>query len=247
MPVTATLRRIVEPVLIAGEGEPVRHQDEEPAPHFLVPAIPINGFVPDPPSPGELQLAQRIFFLSGEKLPRVVVFCGVQAGDAAAALCARTAEVLSCLVKETICVMDADLHAPTLHLRYELDAPVRGREIKRGAGEDDGPLRGPNLWILPASELKECRAGLAPNQLRHRMEMLRERFGFLLICAPPLSTAAEGFLLGQMADGVVMSVLAHSTRRALAIKARADLELYKIRLLGTVFHEPAPAKRRAAR
>lgn len=198
-------------------------------------AVPLNGFVPEPPTIEELQIVQRLFFLAGDDIPRAVVFCGVEESDGAEAVCARTAEVLSTLVSETVCLMDANLRAPTLHLRYEIDDTLEFH----GAPDGDpaARLRGPSLWVITAAALKDARPGFSPEQVRAQLTSLREQFGFLLMTAPPLSTAAEGFLLGQMADGLVTTVMAHSTRRATAHKVRRNLELYNVRLLGAVLND----------
>lgn len=201
-------------------------------------AVPLMSFLPEPPTPEELQFVQRIFFLSGAEVPRVVVFSAVQPGDGSEMVCARTAEVLSTLVSETICIMDADFRSPSLHMRYQLDSafdfhaqPACDLEAAKLR------LRAPSLWVLPAAALSDARPGFSPHRVNTWLTNLRQRFGFLLIAAPPLSTAAEGFLLGQMADGIVLTILAGSTQRAVAHKVRRNLELSNVRLLGAAMHE----------
>jgi len=210
-----------------------------------LPAVPLRGYVPEAPSLEELQLVQRLFFLSGAEKARVIVFCGLEAGDCAETMCARTGEVLSYLVNEPVCVMDANLRAPTLHLRYEIDEtgqPFGG--AAQHLSENEASL-GSKLWVLPAAALRDCRPGFAPDAVRRQLSVLREKFGFLLIAAPPLSIAAEGLLLGQMADGVVLNVMARSTQRAVAMKVRRSLELYNVRVLGAILNDPPPRKRYA--
>ncbi len=253
MPIPAPLIRINErpggaegPACQAVSIPDQAHQAvSAPEPPFLVAAVPLNGFVPKAPTLEELQLVQRMFFLAGDEMPRVIVFCGVEAGDGAETVCARTGEVLSCLVNEPVCLMDANLRAPTLHLRYDIDEEAvpfarAAQQSSRGTSPRDS-----SLWVLPAGALRECRPGFAPDSVRKRLSVLREKFGFLLIAAPPLSTAAEGFLLGQMADGLVLNVMARSTQRAAAIKVRRNLELYNVRLLGAIVNETPERKGRA--
>lgn len=231
------LSRVLErPLPTAADGD--RLEPERAAPRPVM-AVPLNGFIPAPPTLEELQIVQRVFFLAGDEIPRAVVFCGVEEGDGAEAVCARTAEVLSSLVSETVCLMDANLRAPTLHVRYEIDDAFRFRGAAQNSDAAAGSrIRGPSLWVLPAGALKDARPGFSPERVRERLTTLREKFGFLLMTAPPLSTAAEGFLLGQMADGVVLTVMAHSTQRARAQKVRRNLELYNVRTLGAVLNEP---------
>lgn len=228
-----------------GAGDETRQAGSTPEPHFPVAAVPLDGFIPKPPTVEELQLVQRMFFLSGDEMPRVIVFSGVEAGDGAGTVCARTGEVLSCLVNEPVCVMDANLRAPTLHLRYDIDeAAVPFGGAAQQSSRKVSPLDS-RMWVIPAGALRECRPGFAPDSVKKRLSVLREKFGFLLIAAPPLSAAAEGFLLGQMADGLVLNVMARSTQRTAAIKVRRNLELYNVRLLGAIVNE-APQRKRCA-
>lgn len=240
MAITAQARRVMDrPRPVDGESarRHIRLAEDLPAPHGSSQPVLLRAFHPDPPSVEELQLVQKIFFLSSGEMPRVIVFSGVEEQDASETVCARTAEVLSCLVNESICLMDADVRDPRLHLRYDIDGSAHRGVSGAGGSSDEDPVRSANLWVLPASALRECHAGFAPTQIRGRLEAMRAQFGFVLICAPPLSTAAEGILLGQLADGIVLTVMARSTRREAALKVRRNLDLYNVRLLGAVMNE----------
>ena len=158
--------------------------------------------------------------LPGEEAPRVVVFCGTEGTDGSELVCARAAEVLASLVKDGVCLMDADLRTPTLHLRYSVDDAYRiVDQGPKNETENAKRVPWPNLWVLPASPLNDARLGLSLDHVRNRLASLREKFGYLLICAPPLGTAPEGLLWGQIGDGVVVTLLANSTKRATAFQS----------------------------
>ena len=201
-------------------------------------AVQINRIFPEPASIEELQLVQRLFFLPRDEAPHVAVFCGVGANDGAGLVCARAAEILAGQVKEAVCILDANLKDATLHHRYDLDAPFcfSGQKAKTER-EQASRMNGHNLWVLPASAVRKSCPGFSPNRVADQLLRLRERFRFLLICAPPLESAPDGFLLGQMSDGVVLILQAHSTYRATALKVRRYLETYRIRLLGAVLNQ----------
>jgi Mrp family chromosome partitioning ATPase len=140
--------------------------------------------------------------------------------------------------------MDANLKVPSSHLQFDLHAasalavPESGSDVVR-------PVSGTSLWIVSAPRIKDGRPIVAPDAIRSAVKELRKRFRFLLISAPPLGNGSESLLLGKVADGVVLTILAESTERAAVRKVRSDLEEYKIRLLGAVLNR-RPAREKSS-
>lgn len=208
-------------------------------------AIQIDSFFQEMASPEEFHLVQRLFFLPHREGSQAMVFCGVSAEDGTGYVCARAAEILASQVRKPVCLMDANLKAPSVHRRYDLDGvvPFRVRKAKPDRENPSQPQQH-NLWVLPASALRQSCPELTPEQIRDQLSRLRERFGYLLICAPPLELTPDGYLLGQMCDGVVLVLQACSTQRVLAGKVRRNLEIYGVPLLGAVLNElPQPKSR----
>ncbi len=208
-------------------------------------AVPVNMIFPEAASLDELQLVQRLFFLPDDEAPRLTVVCGVSGtGDGAELVCARAAEVLAGQVKDKVCLVDANLKDPTLHHRYDLDRAIQeagSGPRERTEMETPNHRRLDNLWILPGGVLRQRCSGLSPDWVRAELSGLRKRFGFVLVCAPPLESALDGLLLGRVSDGIVLVLNAYSTYRADILKVRRRLEMYRIRLLGAVVNEQQPA------
>jgi Mrp family chromosome partitioning ATPase len=233
MPKTAQLLNVRE----GFHDEPWKTSPPEEGWQIPVPvqAIPAKTSFSDLSTAGEVHLVERLFFLLGEEAPRVVVFCGAESKDGSELICAKAAEVLAGVVKDAICLIDADLRAPTLHLRYRTDdAYIMGDHRTSAEGENSKHGPWPNLWVVPASLLKPSRTGLPLDRVRDWLKRLRKKFGYVLICAPPLGVAPEGLLWGRMADGVVVTLHANSTKRETAMKVRNSLERYNVSLLGVV-------------
>jgi Mrp family chromosome partitioning ATPase len=233
MPNTAQLLNVRE----ASRDEPCKTSPPEGGWQIPVPmqAIPANTSISDSTTADQVHLVERLFFLLGKEAPRVVVFCGAESKDGSDLICAKAAEVLAGVVKDAICLIDADLRAPTLHLRYRTDdAYIMGDHRSSAESEDSKHGPWPNLWVVPASLLKRSRPGLPLDRVRDWLKRLRERFGYVLICAPPLGVALEGLLWGRMADGVVVTLHANSTKRETAMKVRTSLKRYNVPLLGVV-------------
>lgn len=201
-------------------------------------AVRIDGSLRNPASTEEQHLVHRLFYLPRTETPRAVVFCGVGPQDGSEFVCARAAEVLASQATESVCLIDANLKDPSLHRRYEMDAGLKLLRQKAATGNDkpaEGHRR--NLWVLPSAALKESCPDFTREQLKEKLSKLREKFGFLLISAPPLEASSDGILLGQLCDGMVMVMQPHSTRRTSIVKIRQNLETYDVRLLGVVLNE----------
>ena len=74
---------------------------------------------------------------------------------------------------------------------------------------------------------------------------LRNEFEFAVIHGPTAGTSSEAALLGQLTDGIILVLGAHSTRRATARQIKETLEAAHCRILGTVLSQrtfPVPER-----
>jgi Mrp family chromosome partitioning ATPase len=103
-----------------------------------------------------------------------------------------------------------------------------------------------NLWHVPGFGLREC--GEEPGTGAYWLSCLaelRNEFEYAVIHAPAAGISSEAALLGQLADGIILVLGAHSTRRATARKIKETLEGAQSRILGTVLSErrfPVPER-----
>jgi Mrp family chromosome partitioning ATPase len=78
-----------------------------------------------------------------------------------------------------------------------------------------------------------------------KIKDLGDEFGFIVINAPPIGLYSDATLLGQVANGVVLVLEAHSTRRSATRRAKLALEAANVLVLGTVLNNrtfPIPEK-----
>jgi len=188
-----------------------------------------------------IKLTQQVFLKPGPDTPKAVVFASVEHGNGGSWICARAAETLAAQVKGSVCVVDANLRAPSLHQYFGIDnltgltdailhpGPVRNHTRQ---------LHGSNLWVVPSG----CQSSnphplLTSDRLRTRVSELCAEFEHVLIDAPPVNLYADSILVGQMVDGVILVVEANSTRPEIARKAKESLEAANVRLLGAVLNK----------
>jgi hypothetical protein len=160
-------------------------------------------------------LVRRVFFPGWPKPSKQVVFTAVDANHDVAHICRRVGETLASQVLAGQCLKD------------------RATRIS------------PNLWFLPAAAfVPEREKEFSAAWLRHRLGDLRREFDYSVVHAPAVTSFSETGLLAHLADGVVLVLNAHRTRRVAAQHARDVLLAASARLIGAVLDQkqfPIPA------
>jgi Mrp family chromosome partitioning ATPase len=208
-------------------------------------ALPLrNG----PPDTEITKLVQRLFFQGGKgNGPSVVSFSGVARDDRSGWICARAGEALAAQVDTPVCIVEANLRSPQLHLHVNT-----GNQIGLAkALSTTFPIQsfatqpcGENLCLIPSGLVKP---GLYTSMERSRkcFAELRQVFKYILISAPALTREIEATFVGQLADGIVLIVEANRNRRETVRRAKERLESAQVQMLGAVLDQrtfPIPEK-----
>jgi capsular exopolysaccharide synthesis family protein len=188
-----------------------------------------------------LKLVQSVFLSSKTGSPRVVVFAGIDSGSGCSGICAHTAETLARHKLGSVCMVDANLHAPSLPEFFGVTNHYGLTDALGGQGEIRSfskQVRDEDLWLLSSGSLiADPSSLLTGDGMRNRVAELRKEFDYVLIDAPALATFADGIVLGQLADGVVLVLEANCTRRESASKIAESLRAAQIRILGAVLNK----------
>jgi|HubBroStandDraft_4_1064222.scaffolds.fasta_scaffold249790_1 hypothetical protein len=174
-------------------------------------------------------LVQRVFFMGGSQTVRQVVFSAVGSNTGVANICDHVGQALA--------------------LETRAHVAIVGREHRawgKGAIKSWSTQAAVNLWRVPGFSRRECgeESGTGPYWLA-RLSELRNQFEYAVIHGPAAGISSEAALLGQLADGIILVLGAHSTRRATARKIKETLEGAQSRILGTVLSErrfPVPER-----
>jgi protein-tyrosine kinase len=186
------------------------------------------------------KLVQRLFLMPGAARGRMVVVAGMEAGNGCSWICARMAEVLASQVSGSVCVVDANLRSPGLHREFNVanhygltDALQVTEPIRRFVTS----LSRPNLWLLSCgAEVEGMQSMLSSDRMRALLPELQREFDYVLIDAPPMEASDDAVVLGKSAEGIVLVLRAHASRRETARKAVRDLESANVRVLGAVLN-----------
>jgi Mrp family chromosome partitioning ATPase len=186
-----------------------------------------------------IKLVQRVFAFPNSHAPRAVVFSAVQ-GNGSSEICCGAGQALAAQGSGSVCLVDANLRAPSLHQLFGVaKCPGLAEAATKPGPIKDFAVRivGGNLWLMPPGSLAAEAQGLfASDRLRSRMGELRKEFNYVLIDTPPVSSYSDAVLLGQLADGVILVVEANSTRREAARIAKETFEGANVKLLGAILN-----------
>ena len=187
-------------------------------------------------------LVQRLFVIPGpHTAPRSVLFCSVGEVCLCASLALQLAEALVASANSSVCLVDANFQSPSLH---RLIGPLSRRSLAEA-------LRSPSdvhsfVQQLSPSGVSFLTAGsvvpfpdtpLSEERLRPCLTELRSHFDRILMLAPPFGPHEDALWLGRLADGVVLVLEAGTTRRDLALRAKASFDAVGVKVLGAVLTE----------
>jgi len=212
---------------------------EEPVVQSLVPTTTFAG--QGDAREEVIKLVRNLFFASETEAPRRVVFAGTESGTGCSWICSHAAELLALQVRGSVCLVDCNLRDPSLHERFNTtdhqgltDALVGSGPIRQYVHR----LSPSNLHLLSSGSIREGQhALLASEAMRSRVTELYSHFDYVLFDVGSLNTCNDGFVLGRLADGIVLVLRANSSRRETALKALQELEVTKVAVLGAVLNQ----------
>jgi hypothetical protein len=184
-------------------------------------------------------LVRRVFFASGGRPVKQVVFSAAEPHIDVATLCNQVGQTLALETRSDIAIVGRELWGAEMvqtHPRYAGSVAIKSWSTQIAI----------NLWRVPGFRWRECgeESGTGLGWISSLAE-LRNEFEYVVIQGPTAGTSSEAALLGQLADGIILVLGAHTTRKATACKIKETLEATQSRLLGTVLSErrfPVPQR-----
>lgn len=140
----------------------------------------------------------------------------------------------------TVLLIDADLASPSLSDVFDLPASPGFSDVLRNPaslGQSVSRTRVERLSVMTAGSHLEHSAELLSSPTgRSLFDSLAGSFEHIIIDAPPLLDCPEGRIIAALADGVICSFSARSTRSGQARQATAILEELGASVIGSVLN-----------
>jgi hypothetical protein len=183
-------------------------------------------------------LVRRVFFWGEERPVRQVVFSAAEPHTDVASICDQVGHALALETSSHIAIVSrvqAVEEMQTVHPLYAGRIPVKSWSIQLAK----------NLWRVPECRLRESLGRGEASRWLACLEELRSEFEYSVIHGPVAGTSSEAALLGRLADGLILVLGAHSTRKATACKIKESLQGTHSHILGAILSDrrfPVPER-----
>jgi capsular exopolysaccharide synthesis family protein len=178
-----------------------------------------------------------LLHVAREKDVRVVMVTSALGGEGKTSLSCHLAGSLARAGFRTL-LIDGDLRRPTVHNVFDVEADAGLSELLREemeVGEAIHATAVPNLWLIAAGQWDQrATAALARTRLPDVLKALRQHYDYIIIDSAPLLPVVDSLLIGQHADGVLLSVLREVSQMPLVHSAVERLESIGVRILGAI-------------
>ncbi|HLW85878.1 MAG TPA: CpsD/CapB family tyrosine-protein kinase [Candidatus Sulfotelmatobacter sp.] len=207
------------------------------------------------------KLVQGVFLAPGSEANRTVVLASTESGNGCSWICARAGELLASQVTGRVCLVDANFGRPTLHEHFGVGNHFGLSDALRQEGSIGGyvsQLSRRNLALVSAGQAispdlagsgvmdqglsgvdLEDRSLACSEAMRQRWQELRRNFDYVLVDGTSLDVGDDAIALGRVADGVVLVLKTHSSRKERTRRRVQDLKSAEVRILGAVLNQPA--------
>ena len=171
--------------------------------------------------------------------PRTIVLTAPTAAETKTTLSVNLA-ISMARAGRTVLLLDADLDNPTLADVFDVPESPGWSDVLRNSAALSQTLcrtRVERLSVMPAgSQIEDSAELLSSPSCRALIDYLAQKFEHIIIDAPPLLDCPEGRIIAALADGVICSFSANSTRSGQARRATAILEELGAAVIGSVLN-----------
>ena len=180
-------------------------------------------------------LVRQVFFSNVERPVRQVVFSPLEAETDVRNLCRRVGEALAMEAVGSIAVGGEYPRTLSDAESYRADGPVCATSEGSKALRQTATRVSGNLWLVSTPERNGDRRTTA--MLHCFLGAIRTEFEYSIVEGLPATESNEATAMAQFADGIILVLSAHRTRRIMARRIKEALEMSRARILGTVLSD----------
>ncbi len=171
---------------------------------------------------------------------KTILFTGTAHRDGCTTTAASFANTMAQFCRLNVLLIDANLRSPRLHEVFNVgynqglgDLLTKEEEkisIFKKVGHG-------NLYLIPCGKKKSGPLAIFEStRFDKTLKLMREKFDYVILDAPPVNSYAETKVMGKKVDGVILVIESGKTRKQVAIKAKQELEDAGAKVLGVILN-----------
>jgi hypothetical protein len=184
-------------------------------------------------------LVQRTFFSGAVHPVRQVVISAADSRMDVADICRQVGEILSLETTANVAVAAGELSCLPVGdtSSAETSFPETAFPQTSARGSMTTRVRS-NLWLSPGLRRKDAdRKMMSSTAWYSRLCELRREFEYSILEGPAAGESSDAAIAAQVADGMILVLTAHGTRRATVQWIQETLKSTRTHLLGTILAE----------
>ncbi|NMM65101.1 CpsD/CapB family tyrosine-protein kinase [Clostridium sp. P21] len=185
-------------------------------------------------------LRTNIQFSSFDTKVQTIVITSSGPSEGKSTTSSNLAVVMSESGSKTI-LIDCDQRKPKLHKLFKTSNNLGLSDLLAGKAKFEEAVQNtevPNLSLLTSGTRPPNPAELlASSKMKSFLDLLREKYDYIVLDTPPIIAVTDAQLLSRHADGCLLVIAASQAERAAAIKAKQLLEKVDAKILGVVLNK----------
>lgn len=184
------------------------------------------------------KLRTNIQYSSFDEEIRTIVVTSSEPGEGKSTTAGNIAISFAQASRKTV-IIDCDMRKPSLHKKFKISNMSGLSDILIGKEKIDDVVHHFNdeLDIITSGKLPPNPAEMLGSRTMERLILaLKERYDVIILDTAPLQAVTDAQILSTKADGIIMVVRAHTTKRESVIQAKNLIEKVGGKILGLVLN-----------
>ena len=171
---------------------------------------------------------------------KTILITGTGHEDGSTTTTVSFAKTMAEFCRLNVLLIDANLRSPKLHEVFSVDYNqglgnlLSGEEEKISLFKKVGHG---NLYLIPCGKKNSGPLAIfESDRFDKTLKLMREKFDYVILDAPPVKGYAETKVMGKKVDGVILVIESGKTRKQVAIRAKQELEDAGAKVLGVILN-----------
>lgn len=171
---------------------------------------------------------------------KTILFTGTAHGAGCTTTAASFAGTMAQFCRLNVLLIDANLRSPKLHEIFNVEYNQGLGDLLTKEEEKISLFKKVghgNLYLIPCGKKNSGPLSIFEStRFDKTLKLMREKFDYVILDAPPVTGYAETKVMGKKVDGVILVLESGKTRKQVALRAKQEMEDAGAKILGVILN-----------